>query len=152
MVQLAHRGLVAVSLVSLACGRSEQAPPSGTKPREQCFTTHDRTSATAQLVIERRGLQGEGPTWGAVLEVVVRARATVGQEWSRPSPVGFGVAHDARYAGAPTWYLVDDEADGATFCTGSPQLLRDVSADYEQLNAAARRLERALDQAGEYLE
>lgn len=83
----------------------------------------------------------------AVLEVVVRRHATVGAAWRTVSPVGFGDAFDVTYRDTKTWYVTDDEAEGAVFCTGSPALLADVSAEFAELNRTPALLERALDEA-----
>jgi hypothetical protein len=134
-------------IVALGCHRAD--PPAVPAPadRQPCFETHGQASATSTAVFARRDLQGGGPTWAAVLHVLVRRHGTVGAPWTKASPVGFGAAYDVAYAGAATWYALDDEAEGAVFCAGSPALLRDVSSEFAKVNADGALLEQALDQA-----
>ena len=139
-------------MVALGCSHRDPPPPAPSTathedPATRCFETHGQTSKAASEVFERRNLQGGGPTWAAVLEVVVRRHGTVGAAWTTAPPVGFGAAFDVIYRDTRTWYVTDDEAEGAVFCAGSPALLGEVSADFAELNRDPALLERALDEA-----
>jgi hypothetical protein len=141
-------GLLAIG--ALGCTRKDPPPPApgpAADDEAQCFETHGRTSAAASAVFEKRHLQGGGPTWAALLEVIVRRHADVGATWAEPSPVGFGDAHDATFRGARTWYVIDDEAEGAVFCAGTPAFLHVVDDEVTTLNADTASLEQAIDQA-----
>ena len=105
----AARALISACVVALGCSHRDPpqpAPSTATNeaPATRCFETHGETSKAASQVFERRQLQGGGPTWAAVLEVIVRRHGTVGAAWSTASPVGFGEAFDVSYLGARTWY------------------------------------------------
>lgn len=139
-----------------ACARQEETPPSPpppppAEPTEEplCFDTHRRTSAAASALFKARGLQGGGPTWLAVLDVVVRRHATVVGPWTTfPFPMaGLGAASAVRYRGADTWIVTDDEASGVLFCAGDAALFAAVSTELDRLNADPPELTRALDQA-----
>lgn len=80
--------------------------------------------------------------------MVVRRHATFLREVSkheRDMP-GFGLPSMMRYAGRETWFILDDEGEGAIVCAGDPGLLHDVRAEYDRLNANVKELERTLDQ------
>ena len=146
------RALGACCLLAIgapACTRKDPPPPPSPAidHAAQCFETHGRNSAEADAVFERRHLQGGGPTWAALLEVIVRRHAEVGAGWTRVSPVGFGDAHDATFQGTLTWYVLDDEAEGAVFCAGAPALLHAVDDEVTALNADPAALEKTIDQA-----
>jgi len=147
-MRFAGRAVLVTFLATLACGRSE--PRKAAKTTEQCFGTHQRTSAAAAEVFAQSNLQGGGDTWEAILNVVVRRYGTAGETWTKPSPMGFGAAVDIVYRGTPTWYALDAEGDGATFCAGDPGLFHDVSAEFERLNRDPAALDSMLDQAAEY--
>lgn len=141
-----------------ACARQEEPPrlpppppPPPAEPAEKplCFDTHRRTSAAASALFKSRGLQGGGPTWLAVLDVVVRRHATVVGPWTTfPFPMaGLGAASAVRYRDADTWIVTDDEASGVRFCAGDAALFAAVSTELDRLNADLPELTRALDQA-----
>ncbi|HEU4734003.1 MAG TPA: hypothetical protein VFT22_39195 [Kofleriaceae bacterium] len=147
-----HRVTITAGLLVLAaaCGSKKDEPAKRAAP-PACFDTHVRTSERARAVFERRGLQGGGPTWRSILELTVRQHATiVAPSAERSAQAGDGEFRDAyqvRYGAIATWFSIDDEADGARFCAGDPALVRDVSADFDRLNADPAALERAVDQA-----
>lgn len=135
------------------------APPgeaSGGAPAQagkSCFeVVAGKESAGTREVFAKRHLQGGGPTWSAVLEVLVRDHATVGGE-ETAQPPGLpknAMAMHAEVAGAPTWYAVDDEGDTALFCSGNASLYDAVRADRDRLDAQPGELEKALDRAKEF--
>lgn len=134
-----------------ACGKKHDQPAKQATA-QACFDTHGRTSAAAKALFDRRRLQGGGPTWRSILEVVVRQHAEiVGPRADEAAPVGpdgeFRDAYQVRYGRATTWFSADDEGDGVRFCAGDAGLLRDVSSEFEQLNADPVALEHAVDQA-----
>jgi hypothetical protein len=138
-------------VMSSACSKKHDEAANAAKPRA-CFDTHGRTSAAAKALFDRRRLQGGGPTWRSILEVVVRRHAEiVGARTDETPPVAaddeFRDAYQVRYGAATTWFSADDEGDGVRFCAGDPDLVRAVSGDFEQLNADPAALEHAVDQA-----
>jgi hypothetical protein len=137
--------------MTAACGKKHD-PPAKQTTAPACFDTHGRTSAAAKAVFDRRRLQGGGPTWRSILEVVVRQQAEiVGTHTDDAAPAGndgeFRDAYQVRYGRGTTWFSADDEADGVRFCAGDPGLLRDVSTEFERLDADPVALEHAIDQA-----
>ena len=148
-----YRVVAAVSLIVMtsACARKHD-DPAKRSTGQACFDTHGRTSAVANALFDRRRLQGGGPTWRSILEVVVRQRAEiVGPRTDEAPPTGpegeFRDAYQVRYRSATTWFSADDEADGVRFCAGDPGLVREVSREFDRLNADPDALERAVDQA-----
>ena len=138
-------------VLSSACSKKRDEPAKAVRP-PACFDTHGRTSAAAKALFDRRRLQGGGPTWRSILEVVVRRHAEiVGARIEDTAKLGpddeFRDAYQVRYGAATTWFSTDDEADGVRFCAGDPGLVHDVSGDFEQLNADPAALEQAVDQA-----
>jgi hypothetical protein len=133
------------------CGKKHD-PPAKRSAAEACFDTHGRTSAAAKPLFDRRRLQGGGPTWRSILEVVVRRHATiVGPRTDDTAPAApegeFRDAYQVRYGRATTWFSTDEEGDGVRFCAGDAGLVRDVSGDFERLNADPLALAQAVDQA-----
>ena len=92
--------LVGIALLP-GCGKKTEPPPArGAEPKESCFETHDRASAGSRAVFERRHLQGGGPTWLAILDVLVKRRAEIVGPAPEPQPmVG---ATLVRHAGTQT--------------------------------------------------
>ncbi|HEX8954102.1 MAG TPA: hypothetical protein VF945_19740 [Polyangia bacterium] len=135
--------LVAVAVaVAGTTGGAAAAPP-----RDPCFSvTYGMNSRGTNAVFRRLQQQSGGPTWGAILESLVK-RATsfvrVADEHSDDMP-SFGQPMVVTYRGAQTWYLLDDEGESATFCAGAPQLLAAARADYKRLNGNAKALEEAI--------
>jgi hypothetical protein len=134
-----------------ACGKQHDQPANQASPKA-CFDTHGRTSAAAKVLFDRRRLQGGGPTWRSILEVVVRQHAEIiGPRTGEAAPEApdgeFRDTYQVRYGRTTTWFSADDEGDGVRFCAGDPGLVRDVSGDFARLNADPVALERAVDQA-----
>ncbi len=137
--------------VSSACSKKHDQHAKQTMP-QACFDTHGRTSAAAKALFDRRRLQGGGPTWRSILEVVVRQHAEIvgprADEAALAAPDGeFRDTYQVRYGRATTWFSADDEDDGVRFCAGDPDLLRDVSSEFDRLNADPVALEHAVAQA-----
>jgi hypothetical protein len=159
-----HRVAVAAAVLVIAtgCGGKKDEPAKRAEP-PTCFDTHGRTSPAAQALFERHHLQGGGPTWRSILELAVRQHATiVGPETDAPPAAHsttttpgtreagdeqFRDAYQVRYGTGRTWFSADDEAEGVRFCAGDPALLRDISGDFDRLNADPAALERAVQQA-----
>jgi hypothetical protein len=139
-----------IIMSSVCCKKHDE--PATRSTAQACFDTHGRTSAAAKAVFDRRRLQGGGPTWRSILEVVVRRHAEIiGPRAGDPTPAGpdgeFRDAYQVRRGSATTWFSADDEGDGVRFCAGDRGLLRDVSGEFERLNADPVALEHAVDQA-----
>jgi hypothetical protein len=124
---------------------STQAPPAA----HSCLNvTVGQNSRGTIEVFERRSLQGGGPTWAALLKVFVQRHTTTIAETHayRAGMPGFGVPFVARYRGGETWFILDEEGDGAILCSGTVDLLNDVRAEYERANSDQLELERALNE------
>lgn len=148
-----YRAAVCAWLIVMtsAC-RKKHDEPAKPPPPQACFDTHGRTSAATKAVFDRRRLQGGGPTWRSILEVVVRRHTEiVGPRTDEPPPTGpdgeFRDAYQVRYGSATTWFSTDDEGDGVRFCAGDPALVREVSGELERLDADPVALEHVVDQA-----
>jgi hypothetical protein len=148
-----YRVAAAAWLIAMTAGCSKKHDhPAKQSTAEACFDTHGRTSAAAKALFDRRRLQGGGPTWRSILEVVVRRHAAIiGPRTDDPTPAApegeFRDGYQVRYGRTTTWFSTDDEADGVRFCAGDPGLVRDVSGEFERLNADPVALEQAVDQA-----
>jgi hypothetical protein len=145
--------VVAAAWLILTISACSKKPDGSTRasPRT-CFDTHGRTSAQAKAVFERHRLQGGGPTWRSILEVVVRRHTqVVGPSTDDASPDRldgeFRDAYRVRYRDATTWFSTDDEGDGVRFCAGDPGLVREVSGEIDRLGADPIALEHVVDEA-----
>jgi hypothetical protein len=122
---------------------------------DRCFNAYvGGNSRTTTAIFKRRRLQGGGPTWAAILEAQVKSYTTFIREqdhYSDDMP-GFGSPIIVTFRKAQTWYILDDEGDGAIFCAGDRALLEAVRADYVRLNKDSKALEQALDRLGPEIE
>jgi hypothetical protein len=115
------------------------------KKRDRCFETHGATSKKAAALFERRQLQGGGPTWLAILETLVKDRATVVRPAEPEMHLAPGACLIVRYHDRETWYCADDEAEGALFCAGDKELFSEIRAEHKRLNQNVADLAKLLD-------
>ena len=114
-----------------------------------CFeATASETSDLASGVFEDRGLQPGGPSWAAVIRVLV-GRHGESQEMSQPPPgyPGFGVPYELNTSSGTERYVIDDEGDAAIFCAQAPAFLEAIRTEWETVNESEPELARALDEA-----
>jgi hypothetical protein len=115
-----------------------------------CFDAYydDNTQGT-NSIFRNEHLQGGGPTWAALLQVFVRRHGDGIRALTEP-PRGappYGASWSISFAGRMTWFLLDEEGEGARFCAGDPALLAAVRDDYGMANHDGAVLQQALLQA-----
>lgn len=92
-------------------------------------------------VFSDRHVQGGGVTWAAVLRYYAGHHGTHVHESVAPAGTEVtGAIFTIDLPTGSTWFAVDDEADAARFCAGSPAFLDSVRADYTRANSDATEL------------
>ena len=137
-----------LAALALAIGAASVAASAAPKQPNKCFNmVYGANSRGTNAVFERRHLQSGGPTWAAIIESVVKGYTTFVRHSDSYTPEmpGFGSPTIVRFRGAQTWYVLDDEAEGAIFCAGDKALLAAARADYDRLNKDAKALDHAID-------
>ncbi|MDP3154740.1 MAG: hypothetical protein Q8N23_18830 [Archangium sp.] len=103
-----------------------------------CFDVTTRTtSQTTREVFTRRGCQGGGVTWAGILRVLVN------REGSPQPAMESGWTGDVKAMNGGL-LSIDEEGDGARFCTTLPALLDRVRGEVDRLNADPKALEKAM--------
>lgn len=143
-------------------GVAASSPPvtDASTPKEQdprnCFNVYvDMNSKGTNAVFSKHHLQAGGPTWAAILNVLIAKEAKVsGEEVPPETPglPGFGAAMSATFQGTPNWFVIDDEGDGTILCFGSWAFMSTIQAGYRRVNSDSKELEQVLAQAGPDLE
>jgi hypothetical protein len=107
---------------------------------------------TTNAVFRAHAVQSGGPTWGAILQALVRRHGNDIAALDAPPPgyPGFGAPYRVTTARGPIWFTLDDEGDAAVFCTGDAKLLGEVHDEYEHANHDRVQLEKALRKAAAF--
>ena len=133
------------------------APTTGTE-HERCMTMgYGYASEAAQALLNERGLQGGGATWGELLPGLLE---NVGIELGHlpqaasdnPELSRFGSTHLALWTrpdvdGGPisTWLMHEEEAETLVLCTGHVALTDAIRVEYGRLNSDAAELGALVD-------
>jgi hypothetical protein len=123
--------------------------PSLATAKEKCLNfLATKNSRGTQALFERRHLQGGGPTWIAILGKIVDDKTT----FVREAEGDFGVKNIVLFEKRQTWYVADEEGEGAIFCTADVPFFQAVRAEYNRLNKDAKALEAIVVQLGSKIE
>jgi hypothetical protein len=152
--------VAAVSLLAgVSCGGSpakgqDAAPKAGgsahsggaTQGEALCFNAVADGKNPAQAVFDELGREGNGETWYAILNHVLRERARVGEPVSVPA-MEIGEQFSVEFQNRKSWVGFDVEAGTALFCSGDPvilALLRDLYIEARDKPELLRTLVKAV--------
>jgi len=122
---------------------TQNGAPATPAPRE-CFDVRaSRNGRTTRAVFASRSCQGGGPTWAAILGVLIRRRGRV-EPVHTPPPGWLG---NVKLLNGKTLVSVDDEADGALVCTNDAEVLAALRADYAHVNDDATAIRKAMSES-----
>jgi hypothetical protein len=145
---LAALGVAAIA--AAACSKAQDAPPAsgGAQPapntsgEAQCFNAVADGQPPAQPVFDELGRPGNGETWFAILNHVLRTRARVGAPVTGTA-MKTGSQYAVEFQGRQSWVGFDVEAGTALFCSGDvliAALLRDLYVEASQKPDLLRKL------------
>jgi hypothetical protein len=135
--------LLVALLGSAGCAkeRAQSGAPRTLALEARCFDALAKVnSAQTKAVFASRQCQSGGVTWAALLGVLARRHGAVAP---LPGPAP-GFTGDVRSLNGKARFAIDEEGDGAQFCSDDPELLKQIRNEYERLNGDATLLRGAM--------